>query len=428
MTKLDRYFEVSEDYPVPKTMQALVLSGVGEENLKLTTVKVPECGNNQLLARVDAAAACASDNKLIDQGSDHPLMYGWDISKYPVIIGHEGTVTIVKVGENLKSKYRVGQRFAIQPAIPTGPRHHRERYRDNARGINKVAVGYTLPGLFAEYVLITEEIIETNCLLPLPKDEFPCFGAALAEPVSCVINAQERIVHFFKDGPTALRRAEFGPKSGGVTLIIGDGPMGLINADVAMAYHPRTIIVSGHHLRRINRIEKSLKKRSRNLNINLICIPSDRLDETLRKETDGAGADDVIVAAGNPQAHEEALRYSARGGVVHFFGGISFKKRIISLDTHRIHYDGISIVGSSGSDPSDAARALEMIAEGSIDPGNYVVKCGGLDAAVSLIRAVRNREIDGKGVIYPHTRSTLFDVEEWNLEKEKRFLEEKLIN
>jgi len=86
------------------------------------------------------------------------------------------------------------------------------------------------------------------------------------------------------------------------------------------------------------------------------------------------------------------------------------------------------IVGSSGSDPSDAARALEMIAEGSIDPGNYVVKCGGLDAAVSLIRAVRNREIDGKGVIYPHTRSALFDVEEWNLEKEKRFLEEKLIN
>jgi len=423
MTSLGDYLKAEGDYSVPETMRALILSGVGEENLKLATIETPQCGDDQLLARVDAVSACASDNKLIDQGPNHVLMYGWDVSKYPVIIGHEGAVTIVKVGRNLRDKYHVGQRFAIQPAVPTAPRHYRERYRNKAKGISKIAVGYTLPGLFAEYVLITEEVIETGCLIPIPSMRIPYFGAALAEPLSCVIAAQERMVHVLKENPTAPRRAEIGPKKGGVTLIIGDGPMGLMNAEVAMLYHPRKIIVSGHHERRINRIRRVLSGKAEELSIKLICIHSHELEETLLRETGGKGVDDVIVATGNIKAQEESFNYLARGGVTNLFGGAPYKDRMIRVDTHRIHYDGVSVVGSSGSDPSDIASVLDMMAKGLIEPGIHVVKCGGLDAALPLIRAVRRREIDGKGVIYPHARSPLFDVSGWNLEKEKEFLE-----
>jgi len=426
MSKLEDYY-ASTNYSIPETMKALVLSGVGEENLKLTTVEVPECGENQLLARVDAAIACASDNKLIDQGSDHALMYGWDVSKYPIIIGHEGSVTIVKVGKNLRGKYHVGQRFAIQPAVPTGPRHYKERYRNNAKGINKIAVGYTLPGLFAEYVLITEEVIETGCLLPIHDEKIPYFGAALAEPFSCVIAAQERIVHVLKDSPTAPRRAVLGPKKNGVTLIIGAGPMGLMHIEVAMSYHPNKIIVSELLKRRLERANKIFQGKAKHLGISLICTDPDHLEEVIDKETDGRGVDDVIVALGIAKVQEKSFDYLAPGGVTVLFGGTPFHDRMIQVDTHRIHYDGVTVVGSSGSDPSDVARVLDMMSKGLIDPGNYVVKCGGLDAAVSLIRAVRNREIDGKGVIYPHARRSLFDVEGWNLEKEKEFLEEALV-
>jgi len=428
MTRLDEYLQVPERYVVPETMQAVVLSGVGQGNLRLETVRVPDCGDEQLLARVDAAAACASDNKLIDQGSDHPFLYGWDVSKYPIIVGHEGAVTIVKVGRNLKGQYKVGQRFAIQPAVPSGPRHYRERYRDKAKDINKIAIGYTLPGLFAEYVLITEETTREGCLIPMASSSVPYFAAALAEPISCVVAAQERIAHTSKDPSIHGGLAKLGPKAGGVTLIIGDGPMGLMNADVAMAHHPRAIIVSGHHTRRIDRIEKALHAKGRRLGIRLVCTLSESLDEVLLKETDGQGADDVIVAAGNTQAYQEGIVSLARKGVVHLFGGVPFRERMIPLDTHRVHYDGISITGSSGSGPSDLAKALEMIGQGLVDPGNYVQKCGGLDAAVSLIQAVRGREIDGKGIIYPHARSPLFDVEWWGSEKERGFLTERLIS
>ena len=57
MTRLDDYVNVSGSSPLPENMQAVVLSGRGEENLNLTTVRVPECGDSQLLGRVDAAVA-----------------------------------------------------------------------------------------------------------------------------------------------------------------------------------------------------------------------------------------------------------------------------------------------------------------------------------------------------------------------------------
>jgi threonine dehydrogenase-like Zn-dependent dehydrogenase len=355
-------------------------------------------------------------------------LYGWDVSKYPRIIGHEGTVTIVKVGKNLKNKYVIGERFAIQPAVPRGPSRYKERYRDNAKGISKLAIGYTLPGLLAEYVQITEETIAAGCLLKLNNDNIPYFAAALAEPISCVIAAQEKIVHFVKSKSDDQQHFELGPKKGGTTLIIGDGPMGMMNAEITMIHHPKTIIVSGHHQERINTITKALSSRAYEQGISLVCVLSENLEKTLAKMTDGVGADDVIVAAGDPRAYEAAIGYLAPKGVVHFFGGIHSNNRMIKIDTHRIHYDEVSIVGSSGSNTSNIRTTLQMISNALIDPGNYVIKCGGLNAAIPLIQAVRQREINGKGIIYPHTRSPLFDVEGWSLDKEKGFLKKYLVD
>ncbi len=426
MSKLSDYMSISGDYSLPETMQAVTLSGAGQQNIKLSTVDVPECGDNQLLARVDAAMVCASDNKLIDQGSEHPLMYGWNVSDYPIIIGHEGSVTVVKVGKNLRGRFRPGQKFAIQPAVPTGPRSHRERYKNNAEGVNKIAIGYTLPGLFAEYVLISEEIIETGCLVSFPREDIPYFGAALSEPLSCVIAAQERIVHIIKDSPSSPRIAVIGPKKGGVTLIIGAGPMGLMHIEVAMSYRPSKVIVSEILEDRRKNVLVFLEK-AKNLGISLILTKPDELSAVINRETNGKGVDDAIVALGIAKVQEESINYLAKGGVAVFFGGTPYKDRMIQLDTHRVHYDGVTTVGSSGSDPSDIARALEMISDGIIDPGNYVVKCGGLDAAVHLLQDVRNQKIDGKGVIYPHTRAPLFDIKAWNLAKERDYMEKHLL-
>ena len=101
-----------------------------------------------------------------------------------------------------------------------------ERYRDAARGMAKIAVGHTLPGLLAEYVLIGEEVLAAGCLLPLPDASLPAAHAAIAEPVSCVISSHAHHLHLVQPDPRHARTAMSGLRPGGVVVVIGAGPDG----------------------------------------------------------------------------------------------------------------------------------------------------------------------------------------------------------
>ncbi len=235
---MDRFgkYRGAVDAAVPEVMEAVVASGRGFGNLAVREVAVPEIGAGQLLARVDAAGVCTSILKLIEQGAEHTFVNGWDMERWPVILGDEGAVTIVKVGEDLRGGYEVGQRFAIQPAVGVAPILHRERYRDNAEGMSKCAVGYTLGGHLAQYIRIQEEVLAGECLLPLPSDEMGYFEVSMAEPISCIYSAQERNYHLIKDGPHAERKLQTGMLPGGVAVVIGAGAMGRIHAELALRF------------------------------------------------------------------------------------------------------------------------------------------------------------------------------------------------
>ncbi len=408
---------------IPDTMQALRLHGPGLDQLTLDRVAVPRPERGQLLGRVDACIACASDNKIIDQAGEHTLMYGWDVGRWPVPIGHEGCITVAAVGEGVPSEYAAGRRFAVQPAIPSGPRRHRERYRNSAEGIGKVAIGYTLDGLFAEYVLITEEVIDTGCLLPLPDPAMPRFAAALAEPISCVVSAQEHTVHVLKESPASPRRAHLGLKPKGVAVIMGAGPMGRLHTEVALAARPAVVIVSEPMAARLDKLRRDLDGKARAAGVAIAYTTPDRLEAVLAKESRGRGADDVIVSLGIGKVQEYAVSLLAPGGVANFFGGAKVGEHLITLDARRVHYDSISVVGSSGGDPSDVATALGLLCDGTIDAGNYIAAVGGLDAARDLVVAVREQRLDGKGVIYPSLRLPLREVEGWSGAQENALLQ-----
>ena len=65
---------------------------------------------------------------------------------------------------------------------------------------------------------------------------------------------------------------------------------------------------------------------------------------------------------------------------------------------------------------------LELLKDNKIEPGAYVSAVGGMEAALDLMHEVRNRRLEGKGVIYPHKSGSLCPVDRWSAEQEERYL------
>ena len=277
------------------------------------------------------------------------------------------------------------------------------------------------PGLFAEYVIIEPEVIGCSCMVPVPDDTIPHFAAALSEPISCVVAAQQHSFHVIKESPDAPRQPHLGLLPGGTALVLGAGPMGLWHIEIAMSYKPAYLIVSEPNAARRETAQQFFAARAREAGISLVLATPDMLEHAIEDATGGRGVDDCIVALGIRAIQEQSFDYLGEGGVTNLFGGVKAGEEMIQVDARRIHYESISVVGSSGSDPSDMAQAMAMVAAGEIEPGNYVAAVGGLDAARDLLEAVRAQRMEGKGLIYPSVRRPLQEIDGWSAAQETAF-------
>lgn len=418
---------MNTEITLPNTMRALVLDGPGFEHLHVAEVPIPRPGPDQLLARVDAAGICTSLIKLVEQGSKHSLLNGWDVSRYPLILGDEGSVTVVEVGANLADAYSPGVRYVTQPAVDHAPINHRERYTDNARGVDKIGVGYSLPGHLAEYILISEEVLAAGCLLPLPDASLPYAHAAMGEPLSCVISAQDHHVHVVKAGPLAPREVVKGLKPGGVTVVIGAGAMGRMHVDLALSYRPRALVVSDFIEERLQKVGELFGARAAAMDIELHVLNGSRTNvkEYLDQLTGYRGADDVIVAVGSVRAIESAQHLTGRGAVLDLFGGLKKGDDVVGLDTSIVHYKEINVTGSSGGSPWDIAQTLSLMAAGQIDTAAHITRIGDLDHAPAFLEMVKAQTLDGKAVVYPHRRThDILVVPSWTASDEAAYLAE----
>ena len=98
--------------PVPDTYWLWPLYGAGIEALgrddRPVRTDTPPCGPDQLLVRHDAVGLCFSDTKVIQVGGTHPRLMGRDLNVEPVVLGHEVSMTVMQVGENLRDRFRPG--------------------------------------------------------------------------------------------------------------------------------------------------------------------------------------------------------------------------------------------------------------------------------------------------------------------------------
>lgn len=307
--------------PVPSNSRRLPLYGAGFDNLGALVEKpIPEPAADQMLVRHDAIGLCFSDIKILTQGPAHPRLQGRDLQKDPVVMGHEVIMTVVKVGEKLKSQYKPGDRFIIQADI-------------YVKGVN-LAYGYKIDGGLSEFGLIDQRILNGdhgNYLIPV-KPETGYAESALAEPWACVVAAY-------------TLKYRTGLKAGGTTWIIGTGnalDTYVISAGMTRQSHPARLMLT----RVPHKFESSLRATAKDLGVEVIDVASVAKAPEMK-------VDDIVLLGGDPDVIETVSPLLASGGILAILSDKPMS-RAVKLDVGRIHYEDWVFIGATGNDIAKA--------------------------------------------------------------------------
>ncbi len=359
---IDRYREIPG--PPPQPNLGWNTYGTGVESIgadgKPEHIDVnAEPGADQLLVRVDAVGLCFSDVKLIKQGGDHPKLYGRDLAVEPTRLGHEATVTVAKVGEDLASQYYPGQRLAIQPDI----------YVDG----RATAYGYTVPGGLIQYHLMGPEVLDADdgaYVIPV-DDEIGYASAALSEPWACV-------------EASYTQRRRLSPLDGGTMWFIGNGDPTAYEFSNGLEAPSRIVLTDVSDL--VRNLVTSHNPAAEVLERDgLAPAHYAGLSEEL---TGGAGFDDIILL--NPtsaQQVEEASKIIGFRGTLNLVGSEPLDGQP-QIDVGRIHYHYTAYYGNTG--PDIAASYGEARNRAELAPGGVavVVGAGGPMGQMHIQRAI----------------------------------------
>lgn len=306
--------------------------------LNLNNIPVPSAKNHSAVIKVKACAICGTDFRTYMQGSTK--------INPPRVIGHEVIGVITETGEKVRG-FLPGEKVMVAPAIGCGKCYWCLTGRTNM--CEKLqTIGFQFDGGFAEYMEIPPIAFKMGNVIKLSStvedDE-----AALAEPVACVINAQE-FLEIKKDDYVA---------------VWGSGFIGCIHAELAFKSGASKVIMVEISQQRLEKAQKLVP--------GILAInPSDTdVQAKIEKITAGRGVNVGITACSAGKAQEEAQMAAAKRGRISLFGGLPGKSKGF-IDSNMIHYKELAVYGVHASTPKQNRQAIEWIAGGQLKVKKYI--------------------------------------------------------
>ena len=343
----------------------------GKEDLRLEQFELSPINEGEILAHIISDSVCMSSYKASMQGAQHKRVPN-DVANHPVIIGHEFCGELVEVGARWKHKFKVGDRFAIQPAI-------------NDEKNVYAAPGYSFPyiGGAATYVVIPEVVMKHDCLLPYNGKAF--YHGSLAEPVSCIVGGFH--VNYHTKAGNYIHDMGIVP-GGKMALLAGVGPMGLGAIDYAIHNdrRPSLLVVTDIDPQRLARaaaiytVEEAAKNGVRLEYVNT--AEHEDADAYLMQCSDGTGYNDIYVYAPVRPVVEQATRLLAYDGCLNFFAGPTDPTFSAQFNFYNVHYMATHVAGNSGGNTDDMREALSMMERGLLNPSTMITHIGGLDSVI----------------------------------------------
>ncbi len=317
---------------VPSVMNAILF--YGPSDIRYEQIPVPKISENEILVKVDTVLTGGTDLKTFKRG--HPVL----IKSIPSTFGHQFSGIVTVVGKNVKN-FSFGQKIVAMNSAPCYECHFCKKSRfslcENIEFLN---------GAYAEYIAIPERIIQHNTYL-IPENT-SLETASILESLAVVIHGYERS-EITKDK---------------TVCIIGTGSIGLLFVALAKLNGVKVISV-GRTPFKLN-IAKEIGADFA-LNIKDF-LNEEELIKNIKSLTDGYGPEVVIEAVGLPETWGLATRIVSRGGLVNFFGGCK-KGTNLNLDTFKLHYDELKLIGVFHHTPEYVQKALNLLSSGSFEKG-----------------------------------------------------------
>lgn len=330
-------------------MKQVVLEEPGR--LAVRDVPQPTPGPGDVVLEVRAALTCGTDLKAYRRG--HPKF------PCPSPFGHEASGVVVAKGEG--AAYEIGDAVMTANSGPCGTCFWCTHDEEN---LCETLVAELMFGAYAEYLLVPARILRRNSYRK--PDELPFEQAALLEPLSSVCFGLTRI-------PSRRIRA------GATILVIGSGPIAMLWLRALQAHGADRVIVAA---RREARLETA-RRMGAFATVVTGADAGGELAAVIAEATDGRGCDAVVECTGQVEVWEQAPGYARRGGSVVLFGGCAAGTSV-SLDTGRLHYDGVEISSPFHFRPRDVAEARRLLERADLDWSPLVSGRATLDEVPAL--------------------------------------------
>ncbi|MCL1927379.1 MAG: alcohol dehydrogenase catalytic domain-containing protein [Treponema sp.] len=304
-------------------MKRIVWYGIKDVRLE-TDAEIPKCEEGGVLIKTEAFSVCGTDVKAYNAGNTRLT--------HPQTVGHE---FVGRIEESRTTAFSGGERVVMAPTIGCGECYYCKTGKRNLCAKPR-SIGFQIPGAMAEYLSLPADAVTGGHLIKCP-DDIPAPVAAIAEPLSCVINGLSRVpVNTLND-----------------VLIIGLGAIGLFHAISIRNAGAGNIITTDFPGNKVD-IAKSL---------GFTVINPEEIKEKWKELSGGLGFELVIIAAPVQQVQETAPMYARKGGYVSYFASLPPEHEKISLSSRMIHYNELVLYGTSDSTPKHVEEAVKLLSE-----------------------------------------------------------------
>lgn len=324
----------------------------GHQPLTIEELPTPMPGPGEILVQVAACGVCHTDLHFIDHGVP-------TFKKPPLVLGHEISGTVAGLGSGV-NRWKEGDRVLLPAVYGCGKCRMCRTGHENVCD-NMVFFGSSVDGGYAEYLLAPAQ--DVFALPPeIPLVEGAIIADATTTPYHAVVN-----------------RGRVQP--GDAVVVFGCGGIGLNAVQVAAAVGAQVVAVdiADHKLEWARKVGAAAT-------VNPTKV--ERLDKELRKLT-GGGADVAFECIGIPATQEQALSCVRTGGR---FVVVGSSDKPMSLNSGRVMFRELEIVGSLGCRAVDYPRVIELARQGKIKVAELVTARFPLDEINAAFDTLRRGE------------------------------------